>query len=355
MYMYGYDELEKIEDEAKECLISVGSVTELNEKKSKFFGQNGIFRDLMKSLSELSKDEKPKIGQAINNCKSSIEAIFNQKLVELEEFETLRSLGERVDVTLSKSNVPEAFIHPLTKVRNRFVEIFSKIGFVVKEGTEIESEWVCFDALNTKESHPSRDDGDTFYFDDSTNVNNVEKHLNERYLLRSHTSTVQIRTMLSQKPPIRILSPGRTFRKDSIDATHSPNFHQCEGLVVEKCSTVSDLKSVLIFFFEELIGKGCEIRMRPSYFPFVSPGFEVDFRSKNVGKLSDRWIEVCGCGMVAPSVFENCGINSDEYSGYAFGMGIERLAMLMYGIDDIRLFYQNDSRFLKQFRYSMAE
>ena len=244
VYMYSYDELTKIEDDAKRCLISVESVAELNEKKSKFFGQNGIFRNLMKSLSELPKDEKPKVGQAINNCKSSIEDMFSQKLLELEELETLHSLGERMDITLSKPNVPEAFVHPLTKVRNRFVEIFLKIGFVVKEGTEIESEWVCFDALNTKESHPSRDDGDTFYFDNSTNVNNVGKHSNERYLLRSHTSTVQIRTMLSQKPPIRILSPGRTFRKDSIDATHSPNFHQCEGLVVEKCSTVSDLKSV---------------------------------------------------------------------------------------------------------------
>jgi phenylalanyl-tRNA synthetase alpha chain len=263
------------------------------------------------------------------------------------------SFGDGIDPTLSESCGGEIFCHPLTMIRNRVVEIFSKLGFCSVEGPEIETEWFCFDALNTPQSHPSRDERDTFYFDETVSIGNVSKMGNERYLLRTQTSTVQVRTMLRQKPPVRILSQGRVFRKDAIDATHSPNFHQCEGLVVGEDITVCDLKSTLDFFFSELTGGECEIRMRPSFFPFVSPGFEVDFRSGNIGKLSNRWIEAVGCGMVAPNVFKNCGYDVDAVSGFAFGIGIERMAMLLFGVDDIRLFFQNDTRFLRQFKMSM--
>jgi phenylalanyl-tRNA synthetase alpha chain len=232
---------------------------------------------------------------------------------------------------------------------------FFEFGVWYHQGGEIETEWFCFDALNTPEGHPSRDDRETFYFGKEVSIENVFKRSDEQYVLRTYTSTSQIRTMLRSKPPIGILSPGMVFHRDVMDAAHYLTFHQCEGLFVDESITVCDLKSILDFFFKKLTGENSEIRMRLSFFPFVSPGFKVDFRSKNLGKLSNRWIEICGCGMVAPNVFTNYVYAGDRISGFAFGMGIERLAMLGYGIDDIRLFFQNDTRFLKQFKLSMFE
>lgn len=346
-------ELDKIEQMANDTIANLRNRAEFDNAKSRYFGNNGIFRNLMQSLSQLPKEQRPSVGQGINRCKTTVEALFKDKLQQLEQQAIITSLGDSIDASLSARSMTNVYLHPLTMIRNRFIDIFQKLGFSVAEGTELETEWTCFDALNTKQNHPSRNERDTFYFNDDTFIANVAKHNCERYMLRSHTSTVQVRTMLSEKPPIRVLSPGRVFRKDTIDATHSPNFHQCEGLVVDKRATVSELTSTLNYFFTELIGEHCEVRMRPSYFPFVSPGFEMDLRSNDLGALSNKWIEVCGCGIVAPSVLENCGIDSKEYTGYAFGIGIERLAMLLYGIDDIRLLYQNDTRFLKQFRVSM--
>lgn len=346
-------ELDKVEEVANDAIENLTSRADFDNLKSQYFGNNGIFRNLMQSLSKLSKEEKPAAGQMINRCKTAIERLFHDKLQHLEQQELMESLGDPIDASLNIQSSTDIYLHPLTMIRNRFIEIFQKLGFSVAEGTELETEWTCFDALNTKQNHPSRNERDTFYFNDDTFISNVIKHNDERYMLRSHTSTVQVRTMLAENPPIRILSPGRVFRKDTIDATHSPNFHQCEGLVIDRRASVSELTSTLNYFFAELIGEHCEVRMRPSYFPFVSPGFEMDLRTKNLGALSNKWIEVCGCGIVAPSVLENCGIDNTEYTGYAFGIGIERLAMLLYGIDDIRLFYQNDARFLKQFRVSM--
>lgn len=346
-------ELEKIEQMADDAVGNLTNRADFDNLKSQYFGSNGIFRGLMQSLSKLSKEEKPTAGQLINRCKAAVEKLFQDKLQQIEQQSLIKSLGDTIDVSLNIQTSTDICLHPLTMIRNRFIEIFHKLGFSVAEGTELETEWICFDALNTKQNHPSRNERDTFYFNDDTFIANVAKHNCERYMLRSHTSTVQVRTMLTEEPPIRILSPGRVFRKDTIDATHSPNFHQCEGLVIDKLATVSELTSTLNYFFTELIGEHCEVRMRPSYFPFVSPGFEMDLRTKNLGALSNKWIEVCGCGIVAPSVLENCGIDNTTYTGYAFGIGIERLAMLLYGIDDIRLFYQNDARFLRQFRMSM--
>ncbi|MDR1433141.1 MAG: phenylalanine--tRNA ligase subunit alpha [Puniceicoccales bacterium] len=345
----------KIDEILREAMVVIGKVSsraDLEAAKAKFLSPSGSLRELIKGVALLSKEEKPAVGQAINVCKSEIDAMLAAKLVEIESAEAESLLGEAPDPTLSKAGSGGTFCHPLTQIKNRIVEILGKLGFSVADGSEIETEWFCFDALNTPQSHPSRSESDTFYFDTAVAVENVAKSDSERYILRAHTSTVQIRTMLQQKPPIKILSPGTVFRRDAIDATHSPSFHQCEGLVVEEGTNVCDLKATLAFLFEELIGKGCEMRMRPSFFPFVSPGFEVDFRSENLGKLSNRWIEICGCGMVAPSVFKNCGYG-DDAAGFAFGVGIERLAMLLYGVDDIRLFFKNDARFLRQFATPM--
>ncbi|MDR2603364.1 MAG: phenylalanine--tRNA ligase subunit alpha [Puniceicoccales bacterium] len=346
-------QLDKVFEEARVMIFGVSSRIDFDNVRSKILGPNGVFRELMKLLPGLPKEERPSTGQAINACKDRVEEMLKNKLAEIENHETIASLGQPIDPTLMPISNEEIFCHPLTKIRNRIIEIFSNLGFSTVEGSEIETEWFCFDALNTPESHPSRDDHDTFYFGQEVSIENVSKRSDEQYVLRTQTSTVQIRTMLQSKPPIRILSPGMVFRRDAIDATHYPTFHQCEGLVVDERITVCDLKSILDFFFKKLIGENSEIRMRPSFFPFTSPGFEVDFRSKNLGKLSNRWIEIGGCGMVAPNVFKNCGYGSDKISGFAFGMGIERLAMLLYGIDDIRLFFQNDIRFLKQFKLSM--
>jgi phenylalanyl-tRNA synthetase alpha chain len=346
-------EIGKIFEKSKITVKGVSSMEDYDVAKSKILGPNGILRELMKAMPTLPREERPIAGQAINACKNEIEEIFRERLEAIEKENAELSLGPSIDPTLSKIGDGEITCHPLTMVRNRMIEIFSKLGFVSVEGSEIETEWFCFDALNTSQGHPSREESDTFYFAGDTAIGNVSKRTNELYLLRTQTSTVQIRTMLETKPPIRVLSPGRVFRKDTMDATHSPNFHQCEGLVVEEGTSVCDLKATLDFFFTELIGEGCEIRMRPSYFPFVSPGFEVDFKSKALGKLSDRWIEAVGCGMVAPNVLRNCGCEDSGVSGFAFGMGIERLAMLLFGIDDIRLFFQNDVRVLGQFRRSM--
>lgn len=333
--------------EAQEVLEKISERAEFEGVKADYFSANGKVRALFKLLSGAPKEQKPILGQKINECKTALESLFTQKLQKIEDQEISNALGEKIDpsVDVAKSGG----IHPLSAVQELMVKIFRKVGFSVALNTELETSWFCYDALNMPNSHPARDAHDSFFLSSELSLNNVPKHGTEEYILRSHTSTVQIRTMLAEQPPLRILSPGRTFRRDTSDATHSPVFHQCEGLVVDKDVKVTDLKGVLDFFFKELFGNKCEIRFRPSFFPFTEPSFEVDFRSPNLGKLGNSWIEVAGCGTVDPKVFQAVGYNPEIWSGYAFGFGIERIAMLMYGIDDIRLFYQNDTRFLRQF------
>lgn len=339
---------ENIIEQAELALKGVKGRVDFENIKGTFLGSSGKLKSLMKMLSSASQEEKPVLGQAINKCKTQIEEIFAKKLSIIENSETTQSLGEKIDPTIEVP--PLGGIHPLSKVQETMVGIFRKIGFTVALGTEIETNWFCYDALNMPDSHPARDTHDSFFLEDDLILKNVSRHNQENYILRSHTSTVQIRTMLTENPPLRIISPGRTFRRDSLDATHSSNFHQCEGLMVDQQVSVLDLRAVLDFFFKELFGSKCETRFRPSFFPFTEPSFEVDFCAPNIGKLSNRWIEVAGCGIVDPNVFSAVGYDPEEWSGYAFGFGIERLAMLMYGVDDIRLFYQNDTRFLKQFQ-----
>lgn len=332
--------------EAQEVLDGVTNRAAFEGVKASFFGSSGKIRALFKLLSEASSTDKPRLGQEINRCKLAIESIFAKKLQVLEEQELDRRLGERPD-----PSIPVEYsggIHPLSRIQERMVDIFRRVGFSIALSTELETGWFCYDALNMPDSHPARDTHDSFFLSPELALDNVSKHESEGYILRSHTSTVQVRTMLSEEPPLRILSPGRTFRRDTTDATHSPVFHQCEGLVVDESIGVADLKAVLDFFFKELFGNRCETRFRPSFFPFTEPSFEVDFRAPHLGKLGDSWIEVAGCGTVNPKVFDAVGYDPMKWSGYAFGFGIERIAMLMYGVDDIRLFYQNDTRFLRQ-------
>ena len=278
--------------------------------------------------------------------------MFQYSFSKIEEKSDLLSLGDPIDPTLPSPSDFTGGTHPLTNTRRKIVSIFQKIGFTIAEATEVETEWFCFDALNTPEDHPARDAQDTLFFPQESAWSNVKRKGKEAFILRTHTSSVQIRSLVKEKPPLRIIAPGRCFRRDTVDATHSANFHQTEGLFVDKKVTLKDLKGVLDFFLKELFGEKVKTRLRPSFFPFTEPSFEVDLKAPNIGKLSDQWIEIMGCGMVDPNVLSLADLPPEEWSGFAFGMGIERISMLLHGIDDIRHFYNNDIRFLSQFNHS---
>jgi phenylalanyl-tRNA synthetase alpha chain len=290
----------------------------------------------MKELGTLAKDVRPLAGKAINAAKQELETIIAEKRGELELRAALPK--EPTDFTLPGRRRTLGKLHPLTQVTDDIVKAFRKLGFVVADGPEIEDEYHCFDALNTPADHPARDSQDTFFVD-----------VPGRPLLRTHTSSVQIRVMKSQPPPIRIIVPGRVYRRDNADATHNPTFHQIEGLYVDKNVTVGDLKGTVEAVFRELLGNDVKLRFRPHYFSYTEPSLEIDFTNALVKKLGKDWLEIAGCGMVHPQVFENVGYDPEVWSGWAFGFGIERIAMLRYGITDIRLFYENDVRFLGQF------
>ncbi len=316
----------------------------------------------MKQLGSLSKEEKPAAGKLINAAKVELEAALVSRREELELKAALPK--EPTDFTLPGRRRALGKLHPLTQVTEDIVRSFRKIGFVVADGPEIEDEYHCFDALNTPADHPARDSQDTFYL--AGNAPNVspspagagegrgEGRGEKPLLLRTHTSSVQIRVMEQMKkagkqPPIRIIVPGRVYRRDNADATHNPTFQQIEGLYVDRGVTVGDLKGTVEFVFKELLGEETKIRFRPHYFSYTEPSFEIDFSNALVKKLGKDWLEIAGCGMVHPQVFENVGYDPEVWTGWAFGFGIERIAMLRYGINDIRLFYENDVRFLKQF------
>ncbi|MBC2593067.1 phenylalanine--tRNA ligase subunit alpha [Ruficoccus amylovorans] len=317
--------------------------------KATISGPNGKLTAAMKGMKDVPKEDKPAMGKLLNETKQQIEALYAATLERIEAAETAEKLGPPIDPTLPCPDIASGSLHPLTQTRRLMEAAFRKVGFTVAEGPELETEWFCFDALNTPEDHPARDAQDTLFLPEAAAVDNVTKHGSERYLMRSHTSTVQIRAMMKEEPPLRIISPGRVFRRDTTDATHSANFHQMEGLYVDKNVTVVDLKAILDYFVAEIFGKGSTVRLRPSFFPFTEPSFELDMKTPNLGKLSNQWIELGGCGMVDPNVFRHVGYDPEKWTGYAFGMGIERIAMIVHGIDDIRYFYQNDLRFLQQF------
>jgi phenylalanyl-tRNA synthetase alpha chain len=290
----------------------------------------------MKQLGTLSKEEKPAAGKLINQAKAELEAALVARRAELELKAALPK--EPTDFTLPGRRRTLGKLHPLTQVTEDIVRAFRKIGFAVADGPEIEDEYHCFDALNTPADHPARDSQDTFYLATPN-----------RQLLRTHTSSVQIRVMEKQPPPVRIIAPGRVYRRDNADATHNPTFQQIEGLYVDKRVTIGDLKGTVEFVFQELLGDDVRVRFRPHYFSYTEPSFEIDFSSAMVRKMGKEWLEIAGCGMVHPKVFETVGYDPEIWTGWAFGFGIERIAMLRYEINDIRLFYENDVRFLKQF------
>jgi len=331
-------------------LAALKSRPEFEAAKARFVGPNGELTAFMKQMGGVPKEQRPVLGKLINETKTQVQAQLDSALARISAAELSAQLGPPIDVTLPSPDAGPGTFHPLTLVREEMCRILRKVGFAVADGPEVETEYYCFDALNTPSDHPARDAQDTFYFPASARFGNVARmNPDEKYLLRTHTSSVQIRTMLKGPPPIRIVSPGRVYRRDTTDATHSANFHQLECLYVDRNVTVRDLKALLDYIFASLLGPDTKTRFRPHYFGYTEPSFEVDLTAHHLPKVRKEWIEIGGCGMVDPTVFEGVGYDPAVWSGYAFGMGLERLAMLLYGIDDIRYFYQNDLRFLKQF------
>ena len=342
-------QLDSVLSEATAAAAQVGARAELEALKARLVGPNGSLTLVMRGMAALPKEERPAAGKMVNAAKARLDEILAEAAARVEQAELAAVLGPSVDPSLPSPDAPAGTVHPLTRTRERILATFRKLGFVVAEGPEVETEWHCFDALNTPADHPARDMQDTLYLPAAFRSADAPRKGSEELLLRTHTSSVQVRTMLARKPPIRIVAPGRCFRRDAVDATHSANFHQVEGLWVERGVTLADLRGVLDFFVKETFGPEAETRLRPSFFPFTEPSFEMDIRSPNLGRLSDRWLEVLGCGLVDPKVLEACGLDAAEWSGLAFGLGLERIAMLVHGIDDIRHFYANDLRFLRQF------
>jgi phenylalanyl-tRNA synthetase alpha chain len=344
------DNLNAILAKAQPELAALKTRADFEAAKARYVGPNGELTALMKQMGAVPKEQRPAMGKLINEAKARLQLELDATLARIANAEIAAQLGPAVDPTLPSPDAGPGTCHPLTLVREEMCRILRKAGFTVADGPEVETEYYCFDALNTPADHPARDAQDTFYFPDNTRFANVAKKIpEEKYLLRTHTSSVQIRTMLQGPPPLRIVSPGRVYRRDTSDATHSANFHQLECLYVDKNVTVRDLKALLDYIFASLLGKDTKTRFRPHYFGYTEPSFEVDLSAQHLPKVKKDWIEIGGCGMVDPAVFEGVGYDPEVWTGYAFGMGLERLAMLVYGIDDIRYFYQNDVRFLQQF------
>jgi len=333
---------EELEREALEELSKAASREALQQAKARYLGRKGEVATLLKGLGALSPDQRKKAGESINTVKDRLEAVFASALSAFDERERNEKLDrERVDVTLPGRSLSPGRLHPVTQVMDEIEEIFSSLGFDIAEGPEVELDYYNFEALNLPKDHPARDMQDTFYVSDEV-------------LLRTHTSPVQIRVMEKEKPPLRVIAPGTVYRRDS-DITHTPMFHQVEGFMVDKGVTFSNLKGVLTHFLHSLFGEKIEIRFRPSFFPFTEPSAEVDIRCVICGGSGCRvckgsgWLEILGAGMIHPHVFRAVKYDPEEYTGFAFGLGIERIAMLKVGIDDLRLFFENDLRFLRQF------
>ena len=330
------EQLQSIITQAQAAIDKVSELNQLDDLRVQFLGKKGQLTDIMKTLGQLSQEERPKAGQLINEAKQTVQSLLNKKKKQLDDAVLAKQLAEEtIDVTLPGREVDLGSLHPVTRTLHRIETLFSKAGFDVEQGPEIEDDWHNFEALNIPETHPARAMHDTFY-------------INENTVLRTHTSGVQIRTMENKNPPMRIIAPGRVYRCDS-DQTHTPMFHQVEGLIIEKNASFAQLRTLIIEFLRQFFeDKDLKVRFRPSYFPFTEPSAEVDIATNLFGE--GRWIEVLGCGMVHPNVLKNVGVNPDEYTGLAFGLGVERLAMLRYNVKDLRQFFENDLRFLKQFK-----
>lgn len=336
-------QLEAIEKQAFAELESAQDLKALDAVRVKYLGKKGELTAILKQMGKLSAEERPVIGQLANQIRAQIEEKLEETKTELEgKMLDQRLATETLDVTMPGKRSVLGKKHPISIVLDELKEIFMGMGFDVAQGPEVELDYYNFEALNIPKDHPARDTQDTFY-------------INDNVVLRTQTSPMQIRVMEKQKPPIRIIAPGRVYRSDALDATHSPLFHQVEGLVVDKNITMADLKGTLEVFVKRLYGEDSVVRFRPHHFPFTEPSAELDVQCFNCHGEGCRlckgegWIEILGCGMVHPKVLENCGIDPEEYSGFAFGIGLERLVMRRYNIDDLRMFYENDVRFLNQF------
>jgi len=337
------DNLQQMLQTARSALARAENESELQEVRVRFLGKKGELTSIMKGMGKLPADQRPVVGAMANKVKEELEEVFQSRLVQVREEEIDRRLAsERIDVTLPGRRNFAGSKHPITLVTEEITEIFGALGFGVEVGPEVEQDFYNFEALNIPKDHPARDMQDTFYISDDL-------------VLRTHTSPVQIRTMLHHAPPVRIIAPGTVYRRDS-DLTHSPMFHQIEGFLVDRNITFGDLKGVLTAFLGQFFGKDIGVRFRPSYFPFTEPSAEVDIQCVICGGKGCRvckntgWLEILGSGMIDPEVFKAVDYDSLEYSGFAFGIGLERMAMLKYGVNDLRLFFENDARFLQQFR-----
>src|SRR6056297_382618 len=336
------ERIQQLQHDSLAALQHAASLKDLQAIRVQVLGKKGSLTDIMKGMRDLSAEERPAIGSLVNTFKDSFEEAYGQRQACLDELEISARLSrETIDVTLPGREGPRGSLHPVSLVTDDIVDIFSRLGFSVEEGPEIEKDFYNFEALNIPKDHPARDMQYTFY-------------INDDLVLRTHTSPVQIRTMLKQPPPIRIIAPGTVYRRDS-DLTHSPMFHQIEGFLVDERVTFGDLKGVLTHFLNEYFGAGLQVRFRPSFFPFTAPSAEVDIACVICGGSGSRecsgtgWLEILGCGMIDPEVFSAVNYDATRYSGFAFGMGLERIAMLKYRVSDLRLFFENDIRFLKQF------
>ena len=332
------DELEKLRESGVASIRASADAASLEEARVKYFGRQGLLPEIMKKIGKQAASEKPELGRMANEVKKALEQVFEERRLQFSDDAGAPSY----DWSLPGRPAGLGRLHPITQTTQRIIEIFRKIGFEVADGPEVETEFFCFDALNTPADHPARDLQDTLYLARPDGQGN-------RRLLRTHTSSVQIRTLVKQPPPIRIVAPGRVYRRDEVDATHAACFHQVEGLYVDRDVSVADLKGTVEYFFQELLGRGTRTRMRPHFFPYTEPSFEIDFSAESAGIRKKEWLEIAGCGMVHPNVFKAVGHDPEEWSGWAFGLGVERIAMVLYGVNDIRLFYENDQRFLHQF------
>ncbi len=336
------DEIDSLMSVACHSIKSTNELTALEQLRVEWLGKKGQLTELLKNLGRLSLEERPAYGKAINKAKQQLQTLFHKREAELQSAMLAVQLeSEKIDITLPGRAETLGALHPVSRVRERATELLSTMGFVVAEGPEIEDEYHNFEALNIPLHHPTRSDVDTFYF-------------NNGLLLRTHTSSVQIRVMENQKPPIKIITPGRVYRRDS-DHTHTPMFHQLEGLVIDQQCSFANLKSLLQTFFNRFFETELALRFRPSFFPFTEPSAEVDIEHQlcsgsGCRVCSDRgWLEVLGCGMVHPNVLSNVNIDPNQYTGFAFGLGLDRLAMLRYDVEDLRCFFENDLRMLEQF------
>ncbi len=332
-------EISEIRDEALQKIAQADDAQTLKEIKSNYLGRKGRLTQILKGVGSLSPEDKPIVGKLANEVKIAIDNVLKNAEKNILEKKDIITHG--IDITLPGRRLSAGHVHPITRISREISRIFSRLGFQVEEGPEVELDFYNFEALNIPKEHPARDMQDTFYISDNI-------------VLRTHTSPIQIRTMEKQKPPLKIIAPGKTYRCDS-DVTHTPMFHQVEGLMVDKDITFGDLKGILTLFIHQMFYPEVKLRFRPSFFPFTEPSAEVDMacvmcKGKGCRVCSNTgWLEILGCGLVDPEVFKAVDYDPEEYTGFAFGMGIERIAMLKYGIDDLRLFYDNDIRFLSQF------